>query len=176
MKTGITAHLIDSGCDTGSIIEQIEIDIEYNDTGGILLGKYAKEYFPLVKKVLSSVELNQLTLKKQIELNASYFGKRTPLDGEINWSWSKEDIRNWVRAQAFPYPGAFTFYDNLKIIIDKVSIHEGHLNTEISNGTLLKLDAIIVVKVSNGYLKLDSVRAENCTFVEGKIFGNENRR
>jgi len=140
------------------------------------LGKYAKEYFPLVKKVLNRVELNQLTLKKQIELNASYFGKRTPLDGEINWSWSKEDIRNWVRAQAFPYPGAFTFYDNLKIIIDKVSIHEGHLNTEISNGTLLKLDAIIVVKVSNGYLKLDSVRAENCTFVEGKIFGNENRR
>ena len=175
-KTGITAHLIDSGCDTGSIIEQIEIDIEYNDTGGIILEKYAKEYFPLVKKVLSSVELNQLTLKKQIELNASYFGKRTPLDGEINWSWSKEDIRNWVRAQAFPYPGAFTFYDNLKIIIDKVSIHEGHLNTEISNGTLLKLDAIIVVKVSNGYLKLDSVRAENCTFVEGKTFGNENRR
>ena len=141
----------------------------------MLLEKYAKEYFPLVKKVLSSVELNQLTLKKQIELKASYFGKRTPLDGEINWSWPKEDIRNWVRAQAYPYPGAFSFYDNLKIIIDKVSIYDGHLSTKILNGTLLKLDAIIVVKVSNGYLRLDSVRTENCIFDEGKKLGNENR-
>ena len=97
------------------------------------------------------------------------------MDGEINWSWPKENIRNWVRAQAYPYPGAFTFYDNSKIIIDKVSIYEGHLSTEILNGTLIKLDAIIVVKVSNGYLCLDSVRTENCIFDEGKILGNENR-
>ena len=41
--------------------------------------------------------------------------------------------------------------------------------------TLIKLDAIIVVKVSNGYLSLDSVRTENCIFDEGKILGNENR-
>ena len=64
----------------------------------------------------------------------------------------------------------------LKIIIDKVSIYEGHLSTKILNGTLIKLDANIVVKVSNGYLRLDSVRTENCIFDEGKKLGNENRR
>ena len=45
-KTGVTAHLIDSGCDTGDVIDQIEISIEENDTGGIILGKYSNEYFP----------------------------------------------------------------------------------------------------------------------------------
>ena len=64
-KTGITAHLIDSGCDTGSIIEQIEIDIEHNDTGANTVRKiYESLYFPLSpRKVLSSIELEGHSLE-----------------------------------------------------------------------------------------------------------------
>lgn len=72
-KTGVTAHLIDSGCDTGDVIDQIEISIGENDTGGIILGKYSKEYFPLIKNVLDKIKLNQLKLTKQLEEDASLF-------------------------------------------------------------------------------------------------------
>ena len=53
-------------------------------------------------------------------------GKRTPHDGRINWGWQKERIRNWVRAQAYPYPGAFTFYEGLdeKVVIDEVAFSD----------------------------------------------------
>ena len=63
--------------------------------------------------------LKRGTIRNQNEEEATFFGKRTPSDGEIDCDRTKEDIRNWVRAQANPYPGAFTFYDNQKIIIDK---------------------------------------------------------
>jgi methionyl-tRNA formyltransferase len=175
-KTGITAHFINSGCDTGKIIAQIEIPIEENDTGGILLEKYAKEYFPLIENVLEKVESNQLTLTEQIEANASYFGKRTSVDGEINWTWNEETIRNWIRAQAHPYPGAFTFYEGQKIIIDKISIIDYKSNASIQAGEIVQVNSEIIVKTGKGFIKLDRIRTENCIFKVGKKFKNEDRK
>ncbi len=38
----------------------------------------------------------------------SYFGRRRPEDGRIDWSQPAERIHNLVRAVAPPFPGAFT--------------------------------------------------------------------
>lgn len=174
-KAGITAHVIDAGCDTGKIIHQIEIPIEEEDTGAIMLTKYSDGYYPLVKKVFKDITSNRLEFKIQNENEATYFGKRTPLDGEINWSWSKEDIRNWVRAQAHPYPGAFTFYQGTKIIIDKVSIVDSKIEANLSNGQIMENVPDVVVKTSNGLIRLDKIRTENSIFAKGKSFEYENR-
>jgi len=175
-KAGITAHIIDVGCDTGKIIHQIEIPIEAEDTGAIMLEKYASAYYPLVKKVFKDITNNQLNLTIQKEENATYFGKRTPKDGEINWNWPKEAIRNWVRAQAEPYPGAFTFYNNQKIIIDKISFSEEKILSKQENGEIIQLQPNVIVKTKNGAINLDKIRTENCTFAIGNKFGNENRK
>ena len=37
----------------------------------------------------------------------SYFGRRRPEDGRIDWSKSAQEIHNLVRAVAPPFPGAF---------------------------------------------------------------------
>ena len=174
--TGITAHVIDKGCDTGKIIHQIEIPIETEDTGAIMLEKYSKAYYPLVKKVLNDVSNNQLSLITQNEDDATYFGKRTPSDGEINWNWTRENIRNWVRAQAYPYPGAFTFYKNKKIIIDKISFSEKKTFKKQDNGEIIELNAEVVVKTQNGAISLDVLRTEKCIFSLTNTFGNENRK
>ena len=174
-KAGITAHIIDSGCDTGKIINQIEIPIETEDTGAIMLEKYAKTYYPLVKKVLKDIKNNQLNLTIQNEKDATYFGKRTPADGAINWDWTKEAIKNWVRAQANPYPGAFTFYNNQKIIIDKISFSNMKTTNNQANGEIIQFEPNVVVKTKNGAINLDIIRTDNCTFDLGKKFHNENR-
>lgn len=174
-KTGITAHIIDAGCDTGKIIHQIEVPITTDDTGATILKKYEKAYFPLVKKVLKNIENKQLKLTAQNEEEATYFGKRTPDDGKINWNWNKEDIRNWVRAQAYPYPGAFTYYNKQKIIIDKVSFSNIEVSNIEVNGEIIRIKPKVVVKTKNGALNLDIIRTENCTFDLGKKFHNENK-
>lgn len=158
--TGITAHQINAGCDTGAIISQIKIPIHNQDTGATVLEKYKKQYYPLVKKVLEQIDLDQLVTQEQDESEATYFGKRTPEDGEINWYWSKERIYNWVRAQADPYPGAFSFYEKEKIIIDKVSFSSHGYHFEDDNGLIVAIDPVILVKTPNGIITLEDVRTE----------------
>lgn len=157
-ETGITAHKIDEGCDTGDIIEQIIIPIEISDTGNDILQNYKKYYFKLLLDVVSKCENNTLQFKKQNEKFATYFGKRTPSDGKIEWDWQKERIRNWVRAQSTPYPGAFAFFENNKIIIDEVKFSEIGYNDEIDNGRVLANEPNIIVKTPNGPLELTKLR------------------
>ncbi len=155
--TGITAHLIDEGCDTGDIIDQVEVKISYNDTGNDLLKKFQKIYSSIVDKVISNVENDTLAYKVQNHDLATYFGKRVPEDGQINWGWHKERIRNWVRALAFPYPGAFTYIDNVKMIVDEVEFVDIGFNYRTPNGTLISLKPLLV-KTPNGVIEIKKLR------------------
>src|SRR5262249_32630425 len=47
----------------------------------------------------------------------SYFGRRRPDDGRIDWSWPALRCYNLVRAVTHPYPGAFTHLDGRKLFI-----------------------------------------------------------
>ncbi|PQJ77759.1 methionyl-tRNA formyltransferase [Polaribacter porphyrae] len=159
-ETGITAHIIDEGCDSGGIIKQIVIPIDILDTGNDVLEKYKKYYFKLVLDVISNCENKKLLIIKQSEALATYFGKRTPSDGKIEWSWQRERIYNWVRAQCYPYPGAFAFYKKTKIIIDTVKFSEIGFNASMDNGIVLVNRPNIIVKTPNGALELTKLRTQ----------------
>ena len=158
-KTGVTAHLIDEGCDTGDIVKQKEVIIDDTDTGGDILEKYNKLYVPLVDEILSDFERGRIKRLSQNNKNATFFGKRTPDDGRINWGWQKERIRNWVRAQAYPYPGAFTYCQGLdeKVIIDEVVFSDKGFNETDRNGLIVSLNPICV-KTPNGVLEIRNIR------------------
>ena len=168
-ETGITAHFIDEGCDTGDIILQKRIPILENDTGFSILENYIKIYPIMVREIIDMFETKNINRKKQDSSIATIYGKRTPNDGKINWDWQKERIRNWVRAQTDPYPGAFTFFDNQKIIIDKISFCEMGFNNDLSNGTILQVKPVLVVKTSNGAVNIDLIRNNEVEFVQNKI-------
>jgi methionyl-tRNA formyltransferase len=157
IATGITAHMIDSGCDTGDVLEQVQIDIDSKDTGATILKKFEEHYFPLVVKVLNKIEADELIRHPQDNSKATYFGKRTPEDGLINWSWQRERIYNWVRAQSFPYPGAFTFYLNNKVVIDWIELDDYGFDYNVPNGTIVTNDPIRI-KTPNGLVKITKFR------------------
>ena len=167
-KTGITAHLIDDGCDTGDIVKQKEVSINNNDTGADILEKFNQLYVPIVDEILTDFERGSIMLLAQNNENATFFGKRTPDDGKINWDWQKERIRNWVRAQAYPYPGAFTYSEGLeeKVIIDEVVFSDRGFKETDRNGLIVSLNPICV-KTPNGILELRNIRnLESLSFLE----------
>lgn len=170
IETGVTAHFIDSGCDTGDIILQKKVPIAPNDTGHSILEKYGLLYPVMVKEIIDLYNTGK-GMPRSIQKNsiATTYGKRSPDDGHINWDWQKERIRNWVRAQSFPYPGAFTFYGEKKITIDKVSFCEAGFNNEIKNGTILKTDPGLIIKTSNGAILIEEIREHEVAFVKNKI-------
>ena len=156
-ETGITAHLIDEGCDTGEIIDQVIIPIDVNDTGFTILEKYKDLYFPLIEKILDSIENNTLNTIPQDKSKGCYFPKRTPLDGKINWNWQKKQIYNWVRAQSNPYPGAYTFLNNQKIIVDQISFTGHYFINDWPNGLIIN-ETPLLVKTPNGVVEILKIR------------------
>jgi methionyl-tRNA formyltransferase len=174
-QTGITAHIIDEGCDTGPIIKQVKVDIDDDDTGGSILEKFSLLYIPIVEEIFKKFKIDDIETKAQDEADATYFEKRTPDDGLINWNWEYQRIYNWVRAQSFPYPGAYTFYNNNKFIIDKVSRFSFSNHQSKENGTIVSTNPLLVM-CENSILKIDLIRERSLEFQVGeKLINNEDR-
>ena len=154
-ETGITAHVIDDDCDTGAVIEQRKIAIGCDDTGATILENFNNIYPSFVNDVLKNIESGNFSVTEQDNSLATYFGKRTAEDGLIDWNWQKERINNWVRAQAKPYPGAFTYYNTEKIIIHKIEFSEFGFNFDTPNGQIVAIeDSKPIIKTPNGCVKL----------------------
>lgn len=169
-ETGITAHLITEGCDEGDIVYQEKISIGPDDTGAEILEKFKWQYPKVIRKVMNMIETETIQPVTQNHSKATYFGKRTPEDGGIKWFWHKERIYNWIRAQAAPYPGAFTWKDNNKIIIHKIKFSSLGFLADMPDGLLLQGGAHPVVKTPNGAVELISFSMpEGLTLQKGDI-------
>ncbi len=153
--TGITAHLMEEGCDEGDIILQIEVPILDSYTGQDVLNKFNDLYPKIVDELVSKLESNKITLFKQNHELATFFEKRTPEDGKISFDWQKERIYNWIRAQAKPYPGAFCFNRGEKIIIHQVEYSDLGFTQNMQNGLVIKVEYnLVYFKTPNGVLKV----------------------
>ncbi|MBI5807008.1 MAG: methionyl-tRNA formyltransferase [Ignavibacteriales bacterium] len=170
-ETGITAHIMDKECDNGDIISQIKIDINEDFTGADILNIFSFKYIEMLDSLLINIEKNQISMMKQDLEKATYFGKRTPEDGRIDWNWQKERIKNWVRAQAYPYPGAFSFYNGQKVIIDKIEYSDFGYNYNMPNGLIVKVEnEYPFVKTPNGVIFLSKIRNMDFKFIEHQKF------
>lgn len=156
-ESGITCHLIEESVDTGDIISQKVIPIEPKDTGYSLLKKFESEYPILLIDSLEKL-INGSDLFKQGDKFASYYGKRTPDMGYIDFRKKASEVINFVRAQADPYPGAYYYLlDGKKIIINRMAIHEiNDFNTEI--GVIKKVVNHYYVRCKDYILRIEDYR------------------
>lgn len=156
-ESGITCHLIEELVDTGNIISQKVISIEPEDTGYSLLSKFESEYPTLLIESIEKL-INGSDLTKQDDKLASYYGKRTPDMGYIDFRKKASEVINFVRAQAQPYPGAYYYLlDGRKIIINRIAIHEiNYLNMEI--GVIIEMDSCYYVRCKDFTIRIEDYR------------------
>ena len=168
-ETGVAAHLMGPVCDAGDTVEQIRIPISESDTGASILDRFSRVYPEIICSLLQRVESGELARVKQDENQATYFGKRTPDDGKIDWNWQRERIHNWVRAQADPYPGAFTYLSGMKVIIDQIGFSSKGFSWDMPNGLVVGTEPEPLVKTPNGIVALRKIRnGKSDLFVEGQ--------
>ncbi len=117
-ETGATWFWATDKPDAGPIAWQEIVPIYYEDTSSTL-GKRTDEALAngLVDNVLINMQSCMGVHILQDESQATYWPKRTPKDGEIDWTFGSTQIYNWVRALSHPYPGAFTHYQGKKLYI-----------------------------------------------------------
>lgn len=176
IETGITAHIIEEGCDVGDIVYQERIKIENYYTGADLLNIFQIEYPKIIYKVLESISNDKLVRIPQDNNAATYFPKRVPEDGLLNWNWKKDRLYNWIRALSNPYPGAYTYYNKEKVIIDEIRFSNIGFDSSITNGTIISLNEnnYPIVKVQDGAIEIIKTRNHYSNFLRDKFFDNEN--
>jgi methionyl-tRNA formyltransferase len=156
--TGITVHRIDEGCDTGPILLQRSVEIPDNATGADMVALYGQIYPDLIVSAIETLETRRYALVPQDERLATWYGRRTPEDGRIDWSWESKRIQNWVRALAPPYPGAFCYCQGERLVVEKVSISDWGFPKGSPIGSLIGFEAgAPLVRVCNGVIRLDVI-------------------
>jgi methionyl-tRNA formyltransferase len=165
-KTGLTLHVMEEKADSGDIVAQRAIDIDFHDTAHSLFLKMIGEARILMREVLPALADGTLTRIPQ-EGPSSYFGGRKPEDGLIHWGKPALTIYNLVRAVTHPYPGAFTDLAGRKFFIWE-SMPE---KTAVTGppGSILSLDPLTVA-TGNGALQLTRVQLEGEEEMDGNIF------
>jgi methionyl-tRNA formyltransferase/L-amino acid N-acyltransferase YncA len=105
-ETGVTLHEIDSGLDTGPIIDQRKVPIFFEDTWLDVRDRLEQATDALLSDNLSAILSENWSAKSQLHRQASVGRRRTPEDGRFTWSESVVDIHNKIRALVLPLPPA----------------------------------------------------------------------
>lgn len=134
--TGVTLHKIDSGIDTGDIIGQKEIYIDYKDTARDLYFKYLSSSKSLLRNYIEAVLSGDFLSFPQGPHGASYYSKSSIDYSQISIDFNKcaFEIANQFRAFTFreyqmPSFGAWQIVST-EILPDKSTSRPGVLLSE----------------------------------------------
>lgn len=117
-RTGVTLFEIsDSTADSGAIVGQIEVPIGPEDTATTLFDRITEAHVALVRELVPQLVGRRAPRVPQDPRRASAWPRRTPADGIIDWQTRAPYLHDWVRAQTRPYPGAFTYLGEAKVVI-----------------------------------------------------------
>ena len=154
-KSALTFFYIQEGIDNGDIIIQKQFEITDMDDASSLYEKITSLGKNMLSEILPLLDSGKITSKRQNpEMFIENWPKRTPLDGKIDWSKSAKEIHNLIRATTRPYPGAFTYFKNKKLIIWKSTLDNSSVQ---ESGKIMIENNKVKIGTCNGSVFLDVV-------------------
>jgi len=107
-ETGASLHVMVEKPDAGALVDQQAVAIAENDSAlevSLHVADAAAAVLArsLPRLIAGTAEARPLDLSQ-----GSYFGRRRPEDGRIDWRRGARAVHDLVRAVAPPFPGAFT--------------------------------------------------------------------
>lgn len=116
-EAGVTLHHMVVRADAGDIVAQRACAIEDRDTALTLYRKLVPLSANILREYHPQIVAGTAPRIAQNLGKGSYFGRRRPADGRIDWRWPARRIFNLVRAVTHPYPGAYCFAAGRKLFI-----------------------------------------------------------
>ena len=159
-KTGVTTFFIDEKIDTGAIILQNELDVEHDETVGVLHDKLMELGSNLVLKTVKLIEKDEAQTivqhKSEIEKTAYKLHKD---NCKIDWNLSVDAIYNKIRGLN-PFPSAWCYLQNGedKLAVKLFEVEKEH---EIHSKTIGSLDILkdsLKVTVKDGYVFVKEIQ------------------
>lgn len=107
-QTGASLHYMEKKPDAGDLVDQQAVPILTDDIASEVFAKVTVAAEQVLDRSLPALVLGTAA-RQPLDLKAgSYYGRRRPEDGRIDWSKPAWSVHNLIRAVAPPYPGAFS--------------------------------------------------------------------
>ncbi|WOZ77731.1 bifunctional UDP-4-amino-4-deoxy-L-arabinose formyltransferase/UDP-glucuronic acid oxidase ArnA [Kosakonia sacchari] len=163
-ETGVTLHRMVSRADAGAIVAQQRVAIADNDEALSLHRKLAEAAKGMLASVLPTIKTQTFSETAQDDSKASYYGRRTPEDGRLDWEKPAQTLQNLVRAVSDPWPGAYSFAGTHKFIVWK-----SRVRTDVAParaGTVLSVSPLLVA-CGDGALEILTGQMDNGVYMQG---------
>lgn len=170
-RTASTLFFMDSTADTGRIISQEYVDIEYTDDAGTLYHKVMQVAVKQLERTLYNFPEHELEHISKMEPSAktgNTWRKRGVGDGVIDWRMSSRGIYNLVRGLTKPYVGAHFNYQGQAYKVWKVKeiITDKYKNIEF--GKVLKVMSSTHFIVRTGDNLIEVLECDSVGVKEGE--------
>jgi methionyl-tRNA formyltransferase len=123
-ETGVTLHEMVEKPDAGRIVDQQATPIGPDETALDVFARMTEAADTVLRRSINDLISGKAKLRANDLSKGSYYGRRTPEDGRIDWSKSAAEIHNLVRAVAPPFPGAFCELDGRVLKVNRTRLEE----------------------------------------------------
>lgn len=159
-EIGISFFRFTQGMDEGPLAAQAFFTLGDEDTIADALEAANAGMLDIARRLLPVLVTGQLELTPQPASGASYCGMRTPADGGIDWTASARSLHNFIRAQSAPYPGAFTYLPDGRVLRVWRSEVEPRTYFGVPGSVLEIRDDWVLVGCGEGALRLWQVSVD----------------
>ena len=139
--TACTFFVMNAGADTGDIISQRKIKIEYTDYAKDLYDKVMDAACSQILEFTKDLENGVCIRQKQDRKAGNSWRKRGEADGTIDWRMSGRAVYNLIRALSHPYIGAQFLYKGNKMRVWKAEEVEAEQYRNIEPGKIIKFNS-----------------------------------
>jgi methionyl-tRNA formyltransferase len=115
--TGASLHYMVEKPDAGALVDQQSVPILENDTALDVSLKVAEAAEQVLRRSLPPLIAGNAAARVLDLAEGSYFGRRRPEDGRIDWRCTARAVHDLVRAVAPPFPGAFTEVNGCRLAL-----------------------------------------------------------
>ncbi len=164
-RTGCTTMMMDEGVDTGDVLLAESIEIEPDDTAGLLERRLAQLGAPLVVKTLRAVLDGTVSPVKQDDALATRTRKIKKERGRIDWTKDAGAISRKIRAM-LPWPTAYTSFSGRRLIILEA---RAVTDARTEPGVVLSVSPL-VIGTGDGGLEVRNVKVEGKREMSAKAF------
>lgn len=171
-ETGVTLHYMTEKPDAGDIVAQKKVAITEDDTALSLHKKCTEAATALLNETLPKIKEGTASKTAQDNSKSSYFGGRTPEDGEICWEKSATEVRNLVRAVTTPFPGAYSYIGDRKILIWQTAIENKISKKDARPGDIISREPLVVA-CGVGAVKITAGQKEGGVYMSGEQLSRE---
>ena len=157
-ETGITTMLMDAGMDTGPMLLQKEIAIDFAETAETLHDRLATLGAETLRETIAQCLCQSLKPTPQDHSRATYAPRLTKNSGHIDWNASADSIDCLVRGTQ-PWPTAYTRWEGKTLKIWRSSVLSG--TSPLPPGTIEQISSEgMIISTGAGRLSVTEVQLE----------------